>query len=67
MNSRLKDASKLIKSKCYILITDKEGVMSGDFRGFTAIMKLHTLKQMQENLQKMITKLSKPKRGKNGR
>lgn len=70
MSTKLKDAGKLIKSKAYILITDKEGTMAGDFRGFSGLMKIHTLKQLHENTDKVLRKLQgkeKPKRSKNVR
>lgn len=57
MQNKLRDAQKLIKSKCYILITDKEGTMAGDFKGFTGIMKINTLKIMLDNGRKLVKRL----------
>lgn len=64
MNQKFKDASHLIKSKAYILITDRESVIAGDFKGFSAFMKLHSLKLLQENTGKMIKHLEKTISGK---
>lgn len=65
MNQKFKDATKLIKSRVYILVTDKDASMSGDFRGFSAFMKLHSLKLLHENTAELIrelqTKLGKGK------
>lgn len=57
MSTRMKDAAKLLKSKCYILITDKEGTMAGDFKGFSGIMKIHTLKAMHTQTERLLNKL----------
>lgn len=57
MNSKLKDASKLVKSRVYILITDKEGTMAGDFRDFDGFMKLSALHSFYANTAKMIDEL----------
>lgn len=55
--SKMKDAKALIKSKCYILVTDKEATMSGDFRGFDGLMKIHALKEMMHQAEKLLKKL----------
>lgn len=66
MTHRMKSIKNLIKSKCYILITDKEAEMAGDFRGFTGLMKIHALMDMQRNLDGLVKRL-KGKEAKNGR
>lgn len=65
MNNRLRDAKELIRSKVYILITDKEAKMAGDFKGFDGLMKINSLKLMLENGERLIKKIgaSSPAKG----
>jgi hypothetical protein len=59
MRQSYKDAYKLLKAKTYILITPKETFMAGDLRKLPDIMRLHTLVQLQAQIEKLVRKYEK--------
>lgn len=63
MNTKLRDAARLVKSKVYILVTDEEAVMNGDFRGFDNFLKLHSLQSLHANTEKLIAEILKQIKG----
>lgn len=67
--SKVTDAAKLLKSKTYILVTETEGVLAGNFTGFDGVMKIHSLRMLTNKANEMLDKLqANEKKGKtNGR
>ena len=47
---RLRSAKKLLTSKSFVLVTDKEAVMFVDYEGLTAVMQLASLRSIRRNL-----------------
>lgn len=49
----------MLKSKCYILITDTDITLAGDFRGMSRLMKLSSLTGLRKNIDSTIKELTK--------
>lgn len=67
--SKVSDAAKLLKSKTYILVTETEGILAGNFKGFDGVMKIHSLRMLTQKANELLDKLqATEKKGKtNGR
>jgi cell division protein ZapA (FtsZ GTPase activity inhibitor) len=67
MSNKLSSAAKLMKSKMYVLITERETIVESDFAGFDGIMQLHTLKMLERNIAKAVKQIQKQMEKENGR
>jgi hypothetical protein len=54
---KLKDLAHLIKSKSYILITNKQTILAGHFSEFDKFSAIHYLKLVQKNIKDMLKRL----------
>lgn len=63
--SKLRSARKLLSSKWYVLITDRESVIDLDLRGMKPVVILHAVSTIKSQLNKLVekveVKLGKPK------
>lgn len=56
---KLDCARKLVRARSFILVTESESLMYGEFTGVEAIMQLHALKEISRNLTKSIKNFEK--------
>ena len=59
---KLRSALKLLDSKTFILVTDKESIMFVDYGGLTGELQLASLKSVRYNLDKSIKQFEQSNR-----
>lgn len=60
MSRKLKSVKRLMASKFYVLVTDKEAFMEGKYSGkLDSMMILHSLSAARKHLDKIIKRVEK--------
>lgn len=60
---KLRDAKRLLSSKVYVLVTEDETILHGEFPdNVSESLKDTTLKKVRDQLNKLIKEAAKPKK-----
>jgi hypothetical protein len=65
--TRIYSAGKLLKSKAYVLVTEKEAIVEMDFDSFDGLMAIHAMKSIIRQLEDIVAKWQKKQEKAHGR
>lgn len=57
MTSKLSSVRKLLRSRVYILITDKEAIVETDFEGLSGLMQIQALEEASTSILNFLKEL----------